>query len=300
MGQSAIMPGFGACTRRRFWSRGLAAAGLVLSASASSRRVLGWSGDEEGAAVVASSHAEAALRDRVGDAPHEPLEEARTWIVRAKSRYESVRDFTCILHKQERVKGRLTGQQVLKLKVRTNPKAVYVKYLKPHAGREAIFVDGKHQNKLLVHDVGIGKLLAGTLQLDPKGHHAMQDTRHPITEASLGHMIDTIHDAWQRELRPGEMWVDLNHQARVGDRGCTLIETAHRKRYAGDMYYGVKVYIDKELILPIRFEAYDWPAKEGGTPELAEMFTYQDLKLDVGLTDHDFDPANSAYDFGRF
>jgi hypothetical protein len=52
--------------------------------------------------------------------------------------------------------------------------------------------------------------------------------------------------------------------------------------------------------LPIRFEAYDWPKHKGAEPELAEEYTYSNLKLNVGLSDRDFDVANGAYSFGRF
>lgn len=62
----------------------------------------------------------------------------------------------------------------------------------------------------------------------------------------------------------------------------------------------MKVYIDHELGLPIRFEAYDWPKSAGAEPKLVEEYTYSDLKTDIGLGDADFDAANPHYAFGRF
>ena len=52
--------------------------------------------------------------------------------------------------------------------------------------------------------------------------------------------------------------------------------------------------------LPVRFEAYDWPRHLGAAAELVEEYTYADLKINVGLCDRDFDPANAQYSFGRF
>jgi hypothetical protein len=230
----------------------------------------------------------------------DPIAEARVWIDQCKKKFDSVEDFTCVLHKRERVGGRLTDRQVLQLKVRTAPFAVYIKFVHPNAGREAIYYDGYYDNKLLVHDVGIGKLLAGTLKLDPRSRQAMEGTRHPVTEASLGYMIKTIHEAWSKELRPADTKVEVDTGARVGDRPCVLITTAHAERKPGDIYHSVHVYIDRTLKVPIRFEAYDFPRRAGMEPELAEEFTYENLRLNVGLTDGDFDPANPAYDFGRF
>ena len=51
---------------------------------------------------------------------------------------------------------------------------------------------------------------------------------------------------------------------------------------------------DDELQIPIRYESYDWPQKEGGQPVLLEEYTYTDLKVNVGLTDKDFDPDNEV------
>jgi hypothetical protein len=34
-----------------------------------------------------------------------------------------------------------------------------------------------------------------------------------------------------------------------------------------------------ELNLPVRFDAYDWPKAPGEQPELAEEYTYLDVKL---------------------
>jgi hypothetical protein len=58
-----------------------------------------------------------------------------------------------------------------------------------------------------------------------------------------------------------------------------------------------EVFIDRELDLPIRYASYDWPAKAGEKPVPLEEYTYSKIKLNVGLTDQDFDPANPKYTF---
>ena len=58
-----------------------------------------------------------------------------------------------------------------------------------------------------------------------------------------------------------------------------------------------RVFIDKELKVPIRYAAYGWPLEEGGKPTLEEEYTYLNIQLNVGLTDEDFSPDNSNYDF---
>ena len=86
----------------------------------------------------------------------------------------------------------------------------------------------------------------------------------------------------------------------IGDRPCTMIESTHPHREPGFLFHKVRLYIDHELGLPVRFEAYDWPRHASGPDVLLEEYAYIDLKLNVGLTDHDFDPNNRGYSFGRF
>ena len=234
-------------------------------------------------------------------APEGRIDVALRTIAGCREAYRRVVDYTCTFVKRERLDGEtLSAPHVMAMKARTDPGSVYFKFVRPKPGREAIFIAGKHGGKTLVHDVGLAKLLAGTLALDPRGGMAMDDSRHPITEAGLGHLIETISGRWAGEMREGETRVDIDEGASVEGRPCTLIESTHPHKRPGFLFHTVKVFIDRELNLPIRFEAYDWPASPGSDPLPVEEYTYRDLKLNVGLTDLDFDPANPRYHFGRF
>ena len=50
---------------------------------------------------------------------------------------------------------------------------------------------------------------------------------------------------------------------------------------------------------PTSEAAYDWPESAGGEPVLLEAYTFRNIKVIVGLTDLDFDPANPAYHFSN-
>lgn len=224
---------------------------------------------------------------------------AKAAMASCKTTYSRIDDYISTFYRREFVDGKLLPYQTLHMKARTRPLSFYFKFVKPTPGREAIYVAGGFGGKAVVHDVGLGKLLAGTLKLDPLGEMAMEDSRHPITEAGIGNMIDTIIEAWDKELRHGESRVIFHHKAKVGDRTCLMIESIHPVKQPGFLFYAVKVYIDEELNLPIRFEAYDWP-RNGRPPALIEEYTYANLELNVGLTERDFDPSNPSYSFGRF
>ncbi len=235
-----------------------------------------------------------------GAAAADPITLARRAVADCQARFRQVHDYTCTFHKRERINGRLTSPHIMAMKARTEPTSVYFKFQAPNKGREAIYVAGRNGGRILAHDVGFGKLLAGTMRLDPKGTMAMEENRHPVTEAGIGHMLDTIARHWAFELSPGESLVSFHHDVRVDNRPCTMIETIHPRKNPEFLFHAVKLYIDHELGLPIRFEAYDWPKHPGSAPELVEEYTYRNLRVNVGLRDQDFDPSNAQYSFGRF
>jgi hypothetical protein len=229
-----------------------------------------------------------------------PIGRALRIIDESQARYAAVRDYVCTFSKQERINGRMTTPHVMLMKVRTQPRSVYFKFRQPVAGREAIFIEGRNDGKVLAHDVGLGRLIAGTLCLDPTGPRAMEDNRHPITHAGIGPLLDTIEARWSTELDPAESLVAFREGEVADSRPCTIIETTHPRRQSNFMFYQVRLYIDRDLGLPVRFQAYDWPARPDAAPEIVEDYTYGDLELNVGLGDVDFDVSNAAYAFGRF
>jgi Protein of unknown function (DUF1571) len=244
-----------------------------------------------------------ALKPVVGEAapmPETPIARALRVIDECQTRYEAVSDYVCTFSKRERINGRLMPPHVMLMKVRTRPRSVYLKFRKPAEGREAIYIEGRNDGKVLAHDVGLARLLVGTLCLDPTGPRAMEENRHPITQAGIGPLLDTVESRWSTELNSAESLVAFRDNEIVGSRPCAVIETTHPCQQPGFMFYQVRLYIDRDLGLPIRFQAYDWPARPDAAPELVEEYHYIDLVLNVGLGDVDFDVTNADYAFGRF
>ena len=294
--------------RRRplLWSLGLALVTGVVGAPSGAQTTDDQRSDDQPRAQVA-------VRPRDGGSSHvgsldpSPLAAEQDAIQRAKQmmadcrfRYDSVRDYTCTFYKRERIGGILSDTHVMLLKARTQPLSFYIKCVTPRKGREAIWIKGKNNGKVIAHDAGFVKVLAGTMYLDPKGGVAMEDNRHPITDAGLGNMIDTVRHRWEIELKPGETRVAFHPHMKVGDRPCTMIETTHPKQVSGFVFHRVRLFIDDQLGLPIRIEGYNWPSHPGAEPELMEEYTYAHLRINPGLVERDFDPGNPAYAYGRF
>jgi hypothetical protein len=213
--------------------------------------------------------------------------------------HKDIKDYTCVIDKQTRHDGTLGEPQFMESKVRQQPFSVYLKFLAPAdvRGREVIFVTGANNGNLLVRDGSGWTRSLGTLSLNPTGPIAMKDARYPITDIGLTHLTERLLEIARQDRRYGEVEVHYFSGAKVNDRTCTLIEVMHPIERRVFLFYKAQIYIDDQLNLPIRYTAYMWPKHPGEDPPLDEAYTYLNLKLNVGLTDADFDPHNPKYHF---
>jgi len=238
--------------------------------------------------------------DKAVTLAHDALAEMRT----------SVYDYTAILAKREQVKGVLGKPSYMDVKIRcprtlsngtTTPFSIYMKFLRPQdsAGREVIWANGQHNNNIIAHEPKGTLLGRRRFELNPTGFLAMKGQRYPIYDAGLENLIVKLIEKAERDRAAGPCIVNYRDGANINNRSCSVIELVHNERRAPYEFHKAQVFIDNELKLPVRYAAYDWPRTVGGKPELLEEYTYYNVKVNVGLTDTDFDPNNKAYSYPR-
>jgi len=231
-----------------------------------------------------------------------PLLAVHRWANQAAARIEKeVQDYSAILLKRESDGGVLGDPQRLLVKVRHQPFSVYVYFYDPsdRRGDEAIYVAGSNDGNLLAHTTGITGMLLGTLSLQPDGLVAMEGQRHPLTEMGILNLSRRIAQAAEKGIQDVPCQVDITHGQKVGDRTCRCIHVRNPDDRQRFLFSQWRVYIDDELDLPIRFEAYDWPVEADADPPLAEQYTYTRLRLNNSFTDTDFDVRNPRYGYAE-
>jgi hypothetical protein len=212
----------------------------------------------------------------------------------------TLRDYSATVVKQERINGTLGEPEYAFIKVRNQPFSVYMKFIGPKAvvGQEAMYVEGKNDNKMFAHappDTLRGKI--GTVQILPTSAIAMQGQRYPITELGIANLTKRLIEVGEHDKQFGECDVKFFQGAKVNGRDCTMIQVTHPVPRRNFLFHIARIYLDNELNMPIRYEAYEWPEKEGGAPVLLESYTYMNLQINQGFTDADFDRSNPTYGF---
>lgn len=208
--------------------------------------------------------------------------------------YRAVHDYTTIFRKQERIGEELRPEETAFLKFQ-KPFKVYLRWLSAgREGREALYVEGSHRNKVLIYEPhGIARFF--TFLIDPGGWRVLEESRYPFTDIGIGRLIERIARDARRARAKGELRLkDLGVGSIQGREVLEIEGILPRDPQAGYESYRTRLSIDRERWLPLRASIYDWDDRVIGT------YAYTDLKLNPGLKDADFDPSNPAYNFPRW
>ncbi len=212
-----------------------------------------------------------------------------------------IKDYTATLRKHERINGILGPEQTLAMKVRNDPFAIYLKFLAPKAGKEVVFAEGHHENKVVAHSGDWTRRLIPRLAVPLDSPLALADSRHPVNEAGLLALARKL--LMYRRMDVGDSLAETVIDRTTDPDGKPALRSVHvhSDPNAGRPFVRVEILYEPATQYPIRIDSYDWAAPgHVGPLDLAESFYYTDIKLNAALTGADFDINNPAYEFMRF
>ena len=205
-----------------------------------------------------------------------------------------LKDFTATFHKRE-YKGRQRPWEVIDMKFRASPRSVYMKWVGANfRGQEVLWQRDRNKGNLTVHTNTFPDF---TVHPSPDSWIAMRNTRHPTQHVGFEYTLSTF----ARDIVAGRAKPHCVKHA--GDLGVLEIygkparcyESETDKAACPEMYaYKARICESEANGLPAKVDVWD---KEDGELRLVEEYGYEDIKVDVGLGDKDFDPKNRDYGF---
>jgi len=215
-------------------------------------------------------------------------EELLALLAAVEASYSKVEDYSALFHKQERVDEELLVEEAIILKFK-KPLKIYMKWVDGPV-KEALYVDGKNNDKVAAHKDGSGASL--TWNLSPTGNTLLDGNRHPITDIGFGFIINLMRTNIPVAMEHGEIEIIRLEDETFEGRPATALEVRLTPK-EGRKYYASRIicHIDKEYLLPVGITAYD------ENEDLLENYRYTDVKINSGLTDMDFSRKNPAYEF---
>ena len=205
------------------------------------------------------------------------------WIAAARETITRVGDYQGTFTKRERIDGVLQDEQAATIKVRSQPFSVFVKFVAPRAvaGKEGCYVSGRHNGKMKAKSSG-ALALVGYVTMDPRDPKVLHGTRHSITEAGIGNLIERLASAQAQAKAAGRVADVTYAEALFHGRACVRLEATDAGADGIHYRHRTAICFDKGTNLPVRYEAYD---RDG---DLVEAFSYTDLHFNIGLTDAAF------------
>ena len=205
------------------------------------------------------------------------------------NRLEGCDGYTASFYRQERVDGELLDPETMELKVRHEPYSVFLEW--PDARRQASYVTGENDNKLLVRSRGLLSAV-GTMKLDPEGSMALRESRYPITQVGLLPLTKCLITHYERDLKQAagircDLQEVIEHQ-----RPCLQFTIVYASSELDETYQKSIVCIDKELSLPISVRNFGWTESTEEPLELIEHYAYSNLDLNCQLSRPDFEIAS--------
>lgn len=206
--------------------------------------------------------------------------------------------------KQEVVHGELLDEQTMLMKCRHEPFSVYLAWETGDVGREVLYVEGEHNDKLLAHDGGWKSRLPA-IWLKPDSSLALRDARYPVTDAGLAGLMNIMLATHRQDLEEAN-FASCTLQTRNGPNGrrCQEFTTRYKSAAASPMYRKSITCLDEEWNVPLETHHFEWP-RDGVTgteaavdaATLIESYRFEDVEFRDRWQADDFDRANAHYYF---
>ncbi len=198
------------------------------------------------------------------------------------------------LTRREYLKDKAQPEEILLFKFRKEPWSVHFKWLgETKKGREVVYVKGRYENK--IHT----KLAAGDAPLMPAGARiavapdsilARSASRHPITDAGIGHCVESLTallDAQERgDRRLGALTAIAPQRRPEYPQPVETLERIIPPGAEPELPRGGRrlMCFDPDWQLPLLVVTYDDKGQE------VEYYRYDRLQAPLNLDDDDFNP----------
>ncbi len=223
----------------------------------------------------------------------EPFAAIRRLHREAVASYAVIDSYNVRLRRREQVNGKNKPEEVILFSFRKEPWSVHFKWIgETGKGREVVYVKGQYENKIhTLLAAGDNILLkAGTrFSLSPDSPLIRNESRHSISDAGVGHLIDnfgTVVEAAERgNLSLHVKYLGLARRSELG----TPVEAVQNDIPPGidpQLPHGGRClwYFDPANHLPVLFITYDERGQE------VEFYCYDFFQFPVKLDDRDFNP----------
>jgi hypothetical protein len=166
-----------------------------------------------------------------------------------------VKGYRCVLHKQERLDGKLQPSELIDADFREKPFSVLMDWREgARLAKKTLYVQGEHNDKILVKPTGL-LAIAGVVERNPNDEEVRKASRVPITEFGMVIAMEHALASWKKAQAQNALQVEYLGEFKVkeaGGRACWKLRRTHFKTPEDiDGVTDLTIYVDKETWLQV-------------------------------------------------
>ena len=193
----------------------------------------------------------------------------------------TVRDYQGLLHKQERINGKLRKRQSINVWFKEAPFSVVMKWKKnPESIDKLLYVEGQNKNKMLVHPTGAFAWIK-SVKKHPRCKEALKASLRTCDQFGFYRNMKAISEMLQAAKNANSLKMRYLATEIIDSRTYITTETILNVKD----YPCAKLImdIDTEYMVPTKLTFYDCDGK------LLCKYEFTDLKLNQGIDSKTFD-----------
>jgi hypothetical protein len=216
-----------------------------------------------------------------------PTDDVIAFLEKCLERYDQqqIKGYSVILHKHERIGGKLQPPEVIECFYREKPYSVFMHWLRGQRKAESsLYVEGENGGKMLAKPAGVAGLLVPVVERDVDGADARQSGRYTMKEFGLKSAIQKTCRDWKAAKEKGALRVEYLGVHKVHEAGDRLCYTLRRTCAVPeeDGVREVTIYIDKENWLQVG------SILKGDDGKLIGEYMFRDLRINPQFKSNQF------------
>ena len=209
----------------------------------------------------------------------------------AQKNYQNfVRDYVCTFIKQERIEGHLNKEERTRVCFKEAPFSVLMSWQEPKGIIDKVLYVAKDGNTtMLVRPAGLAGMLINTVRKDVHDPKLKTTCLRTPNQFGFGQALSRMIMAYEAANAQGLTTSQYLGIKKVDGRDC-LVLSKNLPIVDGLPAYRLVTFLDKDYLLPTRFESYD------AAGERFSVYMYQDVRFNLGLTDELFSAKANGLD----
>jgi hypothetical protein len=193
---------------------------------------------------------------------------------------QNIKDYTAVLHKQERIAGKLIKPQEIAFWFKEEPYSLLMKWEKNAVSIDKLlYVEGQENGNMFVHPTGAWAWIK-SVKRKPKCKEALKGSLKTADEFGFYRNMQYLHKVLTKSQNSRSLQTKYLGTSNVYGRDTVAMEATFSGKDC--KYRKIILHFGKESILPLALAFY------GKSGKLNSSYAFSNLKVNPGLTEDTF------------